>query len=396
MNQNLSYTLKLSVLTTVHIGAGSEKYWHDNLDYYYQSGRVYILNQREIASVLSLRELSDWSAKIARSESGFFLGQFFKTHKPAEFSDFSFSISPKPVDDIRTFIRNGYGLPYIPGSSIKGAIRSVIFNSLFNTNNIKNRKIIDRDTKNERLLRPNEYENEVFGYIGNNLMHLLQVSDSYFTKTILRHTKTFNLINHNGDWEEGWKHGNISAHDFNEQGFVFTYECIDYDENADLICSFDKDYLDFLIKKPEFSAQLIPDTKDPLENLFRIINLFARTYIEKEIDFYQKHENDTDDSDSRYMIDCLNWLNEQIDDQNKSCILRLGQGSGFYSITGDWRFNDHVQSITYPDELNKRKNNQTRQFEGTRYKSRKVAFSKENDQYSFDLMGFVKISMIPG
>lgn len=384
--------MNLSILTPVHIGAGSEKYWHNNLDYYCQSGRTFVLNQRKIATALSSRELSDWSAKIASGESSSFLELFFTKRNPIDFSDFSFLISPKPVDDIRTFIRNGNGLAYLPGSSLKGAIRSVVFNSLLKTNKIKERKIIGKETRYERLIKPTEYENAVFGNISNNLLHLLQISDAHFGTTVLKHTKTFNLVNSNEVWEEGWKHSKYSDREFNDQGFVFTYECLDYGEQTNLVCTFDKDYLEYLKMKPEFSDQLIPGKKDPLENIFGLINLFTKTYIDREINFYTEFENKQDDGDSQFIIDCLNWLKEQIDDKNESCILRVGQGSGFHSITGDWRFNDHIQCVANPDQLNTRWNYQSREHEGTRYKSRKVAFSKEQDQYNFDLMGFMKIS----
>ncbi|WP_413770067.1 type III-A CRISPR-associated RAMP protein Csm5, partial [Vibrio vulnificus] len=41
------------------------------------------------------------------------------------------------LNNIVTFIKDAYGNPYIPGSSLKGAIRTILVNRHFHTDNVK-------------------------------------------------------------------------------------------------------------------------------------------------------------------------------------------------------------------------------------------------------------------
>ena len=69
-----------------------------------------------------------------------------------------------------------------------------------------------------------------------------------------------------------------------------------------------------------------------------------------------------------------------------ACLLRMSGGSGFHAITGDWRFNDHLQTIEQPDRKNMVYNHKIRGKEPARYKSRRVAYPWK------ELMGFVQLS----
>jgi hypothetical protein len=63
----------------------------------------------------------------------------------------------------------------------------------------------------------------------------------------------------------------------------------------------------------------------------------------------------------------------------------LAYGSGFHGITGDWRFDNHTETIEKPDTKNMVYDQTTRQKVPARYKSRKVA--------GVELMGFVKLHL---
>lgn len=59
----------------------------------------------------------------------------------------------------------------------------------------------------------------------------------------------------------------------------------------------------------------------------------------------------------------------------------MSAGSGFHSITGDWQFDDYSKTGTWTNGKNTGKQ---------KYKSRKIAIHDDK----FDLMGFVKISLL--
>jgi len=390
---NTTYKLQLETLSPIHIGAGQEKYWQRGLDYYYKDKKIYILNQKKILLSLSPQERSNFNARVSTGKGADFLSEFFSRNKPSDFSDFVFHSDLYPQDDIRSFIRNGTGQPYIPGSSLKGAIRSAIFSHIY---------------RNESK-RTNIYnERDVFGDITNNLMHFIQVSDSLVNQKDLNifHTKTFNLQNNAGDWKAGWKHKNGTTPFFSSNEFVFTYEAIDIDSKLlnPISISFDSDLIGYIKKTqsklPNFISTF--DNAEPIRRLFSIINENTKSYLEKEIEFFEKFADNNPDNNSitEKIIDLINeYILSEIDEKNDTCVLRFGQGSGFYSITGDWRFENHWETIYEPDKLNLRWNNKTRSKEPTHYKSRKTIFKFEKEEDSkedllvFDLFGFVKLSI---
>jgi len=391
MDGNKSYQLKVSVLTPLHVGSDSEKFWQNHVDYYYKesSKTLFVINTKKVFAALTPRELSDWTAKMTTGKIAEFNQQFFKSNNPEDFSDFDYKIESSPKDFIRTFTRNGMGKPYIPGSSIKGAIRSALFDHIYHNKNIAN--------KIGNQFRPNDIEKLAFGDITNNLMHFLQVFDVQVSQKsmMLLHTKTFNLIEgRGGDWEGGWKHGDRSDNKFKKDGFVFTYECLKpVNLKTSLTLTVDSDLIKYKGDKnmnPEFVDLF--QGEDPIRKLFKIINQHTENYIDKEIGFFNNFPND--DGDSEYFSDLLTELKSRINSEPEACFLRLGQGSGFHSITGDWRFENHIDTISEPDEKNQRRDRNTRENEGTRYKSRKVTFTSDEDGLYFNLLGFIKLTII--
>ncbi|MDD4377300.1 MAG: type III-A CRISPR-associated RAMP protein Csm5 [Eubacteriales bacterium] len=75
--------------------------------------------------------------------------------------------------DIETFIKDGYGMPYVPGSSLKGAIRNVILAKMIedsneNFDNVKNEVLHFTGDNAKSFLRKEAKEvNEKFFYIMN-------------------------------------------------------------------------------------------------------------------------------------------------------------------------------------------------------------------------------------
>lgn len=384
---NTSYKLKMQTLSPVHIGAGSEKYWQKGLDYFYKSKKLFILNQKKIFMGLSPQERSQWNSSMAAGKGGEFLERYFSGRKPEDYSDFVYDCSIFPQDDIRSIIRNGMGQPYIPGSSIKGAIRSALFSHFFHEMNIPLFKFDQREGR-DRPKGADELEKDIFGDISNNLMHFLQVSDVSVDQkhTGVFQTKTFNLHNEQGTWLGGWKHAlrGDNTTEFSPKGFVFTYECIQPDITIaqPLILSFDTDLMKLQQRKNnnhEFFSLFLSD--NPLEELFKIINRFTVRYIEREIEFFREFPDDSQGNEAFIELLQENIL-KSISGNNNSCVFRFAHGAGFHSITGDWKFNNHLETIEKPDAGSKR------------YKSRKTVFDIDEDEYVFDLLGFIKLTLV--
>jgi len=74
----------------------------------------------------------------------------------------------------------------------------------------------------------------------------------------------------------------------------------------------------------------------------------------------------------------------------KNILLRLGAGSGFHAMTGDWQFDDHTETGYHQGGRNHGKK---------KYKSRKLAFewdeTRGNEgEYVFYPMGFIELKKL--
>lgn len=125
----MRHKVKLETLSSVHVGSGDKKV--RGIDFLDDENRVYFLNMDKIGNALGVAsnphiatEWSDMAMKGRQEEFFKKKGVDYKKHSRSvfnyveEFSDKAPSISMQ--------MRDGRGIAYIPGSSIKGAIRTII------------------------------------------------------------------------------------------------------------------------------------------------------------------------------------------------------------------------------------------------------------------------------
>jgi len=368
---NKKYNLELEVLSPLHIGAGAEKDWMKGADYIENNGRVYILDHRKIAKQISSETLS--SFLINKNDRG------LRDKLSGNVSDFSSKIFNTPVssdNDIKTFIKNGLtNKPIVPGSSLKGAIRSILLNYF-----IDNHSSIDKKDK--------RFEEKIFGSAnnGDEFMRFIKIADAQFENTELTNTKIFNLFgtvpNLNGGWKHEFRGGTNNK--FKPNGFNTIYEIIAPNEIGELsIALSDKAFDNFYENKnaPEKKSNILHE--DISQRLFAIINEHTKKYINKQIDFFEKYAN----NETPQIINSLNAIFNSIPEDDYSCVLQMSAGSGFHSITGDWQFDDFsINGVNAPQrgpsrgQLNRKDSS----------KSRKIA----TDGNKFDLMGFVKLTVL--
>ena len=353
---NEKYPIEITVLSPLSIGAGAEKDLIKGVDFVVKNNLVYMLNMKkmiqhgiDIQSMTTYFASKNTDAILKMVES-----------KLNDVCDVQFELPVNSDNDIKSFIKNELsGKPIIPGSSLKGAVRSVILHYLLG------------DKKPEKLA-----EKDYFGSStkGDELMRFIKFSDAEFEKTSFVNTKIFNLRNDKSGWKGGWKHSvRETTEIFKNFGFNTLYESILPEQNG--VCS-------IMLSKTAFdnfgknNTHIMKSEKEKLfsiKELFRIVNEHTRKYLEKEINFFKKYETDKTD----HIIRSLEHINEQIPEDNSACILKMSAGSGFHSITGDWQYDDYSKTGIA---------NNGRQ----KYKSRKIAI--HND--CFSLMGFVKLQPV--
>lgn len=380
---NKKYDIRIEVLTPLSIGVGVDKDWVCGADFVEKGGNVYRLNLHKI--IQSGIDVSKLTSCIEKKDIRGLLLLIGNKLQLVSDSVLKSPVSSPVSSDIKAFIKNQLSNnPIIPGSSLKGSIRSILFHYL-------------RDRERD--------EKDVFGSstAGDEFMRFIKFADTEFADTQLINTKIFNLQGHGNNWQGGWKHeqrGGTSSN-FKPTGFNTVYESlmphnVGYStimfSKAFLSVDWTKFYLQLkkkAIKEKELSRieslekkisqkKLIIKDENSLKSLFFIVNAHTRAYLEKEKEFFEKYNQAENSQD---IINSINNILRQIPIDNSFCILKMSAGSGFHSITGDWQYEDYSKTGVWDDKRN---------FGKQKYKSRKIAVWDNH----FDLMGFVKISAL--
>ena len=370
---NKKYNVTAQVLTPLSIGQGNEKDWVYGVDFLTKSDEngqpwLYHLNiAKMIEAGVDIDRLSQLFADGRAKEIDTLIG-----NKLSRVSDFQM---PLPIataqalsNPIKTFLRNPLtNRPVLAGSSLKGAIRSVLFS----------------------YLRTNEEDNAaVFGKMqdGSDFMRFIRIGDFEFEKTCLVNTKIYNLHRPNGEqWQGGWKHaGQHTDTHFNAEGFNTIYECLPPDTTANGNIMFADTLFEKITNKPlkEKKQKIMSSDTDIASKLCDIINQHTLAYLDKEISFFEKYE---EGEYSTNIFNSLADIEEECDRisscEPNTCILKMSAGAGFHSITGDWQFKDYTEESGL--HLGQGK------YHGQLPKSRKIAVSGSK---AFSPMGFIKLT----
>lgn len=370
---NEVYQLDIVVLTPLHAGAGSEKDLVKGLDYVQKDGQVFLLNQKKVLQEIDISTLSN--VLLNRDDSQLISKLSGKLDKV---SDTVYEMPVTSDNDIKSFFRNGLSnKPVLPGSSLKGAIRSILFSYLKN--------------------KSQDNEDEVFGKAadGDTFMRFIKISDASFDRLSLSNTKIFNLQKVGDSWQGAWKHGgNQTDARFKPAGFNTLYEVLPPKASSKVTISLaDKTFDSFNINnRHKFGDKKENIIHHPIEFLFDIINQHTTEYITKQIAFYNKYPNNETDA----IIMNLKSVLDQIPEDNCWCVLKMSAGSGFHSITGDWQYDKHHELGLWTGEdaiKYKLSFKQKEKYIGNKekFKSRKIAIGSSSDEFKYTPMGFVKI-----
>lgn len=366
MNKN--YSVNIKILSPTHIGAGVEKNWQRGADFVHAHSNIYILDQRKVWLDLDDKQQSCYlnfmgSGKLTEIER-MLIDELDLKEVASHIFEYGGKFREK---EIKTLIRDGNDDAYIPGSSIKGAMSSAIFHLLY-----------------EGVNKPQHYSEhtskELLGTFDRALGRYLRPYDSTPLPTEINDIDLYNLYGRGINWSGDFK-----------QNFRIVAETFKPDTEGVFRLSLADDLAAFV--KAQRGDTALPTYyhnvfgHNPLETLFKIINNYTRTHIQRELAYFKTY-NDHDDIE--LVIEQLDDLLKDIDKiGTSSCILRLAYGNGFHGITGDYRFKDHTSTITQPDTKNMIYDRNTRQKEPARYKSRRLVFPYNG------LMGFVGLNINP-
>lgn len=363
-------TIKLQTLTPVHIGSG--EILKENFDYIKDNRFVYILDSKKLFNLLKQKNFS-----IAQRTNALISGNI-KTIIDRYLSNISsdnycirkIQIQPNQREKVRPGLReqiyDGFGKPYIPGSSIKGAIRTALLSHIIDCHFGD----IDDDDLNAMIKVGNEITDDNIikqAFVKEvakedcNFMKCIQVSDCYPENNTLEILNT-TLLNINKSSRFISSHANQIV------------ECFPENSIGKLSLKISETDIPFRLKL------------STLQELFKIINSKTKETLNAENDTWGKYKNKSEVSSYLSAIDSI--LKELKDIDDNSCIIRVGFANGYNFMTDRWT---DFLSGDIQNQIAKKVNSKYRG--GPFPKSRRINIIGTDRNMKVNILGFVKLTI---
>lgn len=377
--------VRIETISPVHIGSGN--LLQNNTDFVVDGSGddsyIHIVDERKILELIGTEHIDNWLISIEKKES---TKDLIKRFSPTSSVDnyslqriANYAGNIRQDETLKEVIHNGLRFPYIPGSSIKGAIRTVVLASLADKITDGENKILIRnkngevqvDNRGNKRISAEKIEKELFGNDPNNdIFRFLRVGDAYFEKESLIATRMINLN----------IAGNDSLWDTSKPQLI---EAINIHEKSTFELQIAKQYYDWA-KSEVNTLGTLPNELSAIDSLFMLINGHTQQLLEGEIEYWKEVNEEKSNAEDYIEVleDILTTTKSCI--IGKSCVLRIGHGSGWRFITGAWaeKLENFVSVVTNAA----RPNNQ-------RYQSYDFPKSRRIDDNS-DVLGFVKLTIL--
>ena len=125
--EDRKFDIELEVITPLSVGAGNDNDWMRGIDYIQKDGKVYVLDiKKAVEQGIDIDKLTMLFQN--RDDKGISL---LIGNKLEEVSRYVFPAPVNTQNPIKSFLRTQlYDKPVVAGSSIKGSVRSALFNYL--------------------------------------------------------------------------------------------------------------------------------------------------------------------------------------------------------------------------------------------------------------------------
>lgn len=374
--------VNITTLTPVHIGSGTMLLY--NSDFVpvrkVNSGDKYlqVIDDRRILDLIGAEHIDDWILSIERGDdTKDFVKRFAPNSKYIDYSKrrlYSF-IDEKVLKQGTTLkeqMHDGLGIPYIPGSSIKGAIRSCVLASLAHNVSEKEEKISVQDKRGNSI--PNKYsakriEDELFGNMTNDIFRFIHVGDAFFPKdseVAIMLEMYLNITQTDSLRPKSDKKPQI-------------VEAIGMEEKTSFEIRIKKDTYQWA-KSQLQSLGTMPVEMEELPSLFKLINKHTAKLVDEEIEYW----SEIDKAGAENYLETMSDIRDEISAcvPGKECVLRLGHAIGWRFTTGAWaeplgNF-DRIVSVSRPNNRN--------------YLDYDFPKSRRADKDG-DLLGFIKMTI---
>ena len=324
---NQTVKLGLEILTPTQSGSGEELL--KDFDYIDRAGEVFIVDQAQSFNAVSSGNLVLDSLMV----SGFHLSDLVK----AAGQDFGyripwFSSKQKIPDKLREQVKDAFNCPYLPGSALKGAIRTALIaewlratptavyaHLLPKKKGSKNwaaqelmQTLTGKDAKQD-IFRPFKTTDVLFNSSDLCLADIRWLNENRWRSMV--HKKSFD------DWKvadgicaEVLKPGSITLATLKWDGFLLSDPC--WQQKGTI-------------------ANILP--KD-FAGLKEQLNKHATYRLGKEIEFYQTQGKQQPKDECQRIL-------TQLENDQDAAYLQLSWGNGWRGMTGDWASEDQIKSF---------------------------------------------------
>ena len=373
------FRINIETLTPVHVGSGRKLM--ANSEFIIRPVRsketgeaikkIGIIDEEKVLNIIGSDRIDEWINVI--DKNGDLINLLKDAKADVGIKDFALRtiLLEKKEQGSENFLKEQLftsNMPLIPGSSLKGSIRTAILNNILKKRETPFPDTIFTDRRNN--LNDENIQHEIFGKDPNNdIFRFIQIGDIHFTKS---KTVALNLLNLNIR-HKGAEHDSSKS--------VLT-ECIPANEKASCRIKLALNHAGMArIKAGIDKNHLVPEN---LAQLFNIINSHTLNLIDQEIDIWEDY---SDSPDVENYIKELEWLKTNISElTEKSCIIRLGHGSGWRFMTGAWPESEKLVTAEMQEKIINAARPRNHQYSEYIFpKSRRMDEQGE-------LLGFIKLS----
>ncbi len=345
MQQN-TIPLEITTLTPVHVGSGHEIKGNFEYVHFPKEGVLAVIDPEKILQIIGEDHIDLWVAAIDQQQNILNALPQLKNLQANDIAQRIITISGVSPNTEKNAIKEQIHLgnkhPSIPGSSLKGAIRTAILNKLIKDNssfvqkegNLTKKRKYDASQIEAFYLGREEGTNrlgEIQQSPNKDLFRFFRIRDAYFSEPtcVVRNT-IINLFQHG--WGEKREEGSF-------------YECIPANAGTSSTLQIPED----LIRQVQNKRYIQSKNFDLLsaQRLFKEINKHTAFLLDEEIFFWEDEDNPLAIGD---YLDHLRRLKKEVEQSSEdSCILRVGAGSGWKFTTGGWvsgkdRMGDYILS----------------------------------------------------
>lgn len=373
--------VNIKIISSLHVGSGNVLFHgNDFVGGIDAEGFevIGIVDMRKAMNLIGEDNIGAWTAAIDRGKT---FDEVIKRYSPrATVADYSSRLVDVQYDmeankniDLREFIHDGLGRPYIPGSSIKGAIRSSVLSALaaklpLAALVVKGKNGRVSGSEMEKKLLGNEPSSDIFRFV--------HVGDAIFDGW---HTSAMLTILLNER-----KIGDVL--DKSKKQLIETLPA-----GCETTMDLDIDARGFqLFCKDQHCVSDLSFLSGDVKQLFSIVNDHTKQLVDEEIGLWHEKEDSCKDENGVLpdYIDELNRIKVDVEKctDGKSCILRIGFGSGWRFITGAWT--ERFKGTAKFDDVVNASRPKNFKYDGYDFpKSRKVEYE------TCEPFGFVKLSL---